>query len=146
MGRGVVASKTITFRMPSVLFFAKAMVASPQIFSKRSRGKARVGDCPGHLHFGENRTSVLCADIERKRSLDAPSKPRAPLDTRRKLKMEGSVNADPFASMSDEPRSSGMDRYRGRTGIQIGPLLFARFRLTEARHTKVSTALARPDT
>ncbi len=39
VSRGVAASKTMTFRMPRVLFSLKAMMGPPWIFSKRSRGK-----------------------------------------------------------------------------------------------------------
>ena len=39
MGRGYVASKTMTFRMPRGLNFLKAKAISPQTFSKRSRGE-----------------------------------------------------------------------------------------------------------
>ena len=44
MGRGYLASKTMTFRMPRVLFSPKAMAVSPLILSKRGRGKER--SCP----------------------------------------------------------------------------------------------------
>ncbi len=39
VGRGYVASKAMSSRMPSVLFCVKAMTISPLIFSKRSRGE-----------------------------------------------------------------------------------------------------------
>ncbi len=39
VGRGYLASKTISFRLPSALNGAKAMMVSPWIFSKRSRGE-----------------------------------------------------------------------------------------------------------
>jgi len=47
VGRGEVASKARTFRMPSVLFCAKAMAISPWIFSKRRRGKEGSGPAGG---------------------------------------------------------------------------------------------------
>ncbi len=51
MGRGYVASKAISFRMPSVLYCAKAKAASPLIFSKRSRGEEGSAS-GGVLHHG----------------------------------------------------------------------------------------------
>ncbi len=43
VGRGDMASKAMSFRMPSVLFCVKAMTISPWIFSKRSRGEEGSG-------------------------------------------------------------------------------------------------------
>jgi len=41
VSRGVAASKTMTFRMPRVLFSLKATAVSPQIPSKRGRGEEK---------------------------------------------------------------------------------------------------------
>ncbi len=51
MGRGYVASKAISFRMPSVLFSVKAMATSPWIFPMGSRGEEGIVS-GGVLHHG----------------------------------------------------------------------------------------------